>query len=184
MTNRDPEIPLLARRPCPRQRPKPPYSQRKLEILFWMIASLLTSVMMLHEFRWRIKFAALFFLACAISPSLIMFRLVSNAYRHEHDPPVMWSGRIVSVVLLVASALVYGDVTFGPPSSSTDALVFVFFPLWLLGGGAVILLVSVSVLRRRMEEHLLPGHCKECGYNLTGNVSGVCPECGTEVEAR
>jgi hypothetical protein len=22
------------------------------------------------------------------------------------------------------------------------------------------------------------GHCRKCGYNLTGNVSGVCPECG------
>ncbi len=27
-----------------------------------------------------------------------------------------------------------------------------------------------------------PGYCMECGYNLTGNVSGVCPECGTEIE--
>ena len=25
----------------------------------------------------------------------------------------------------------------------------------------------------------LPGHCLKCGYNLTGNVSGICPECGT-----
>ena len=25
------------------------------------------------------------------------------------------------------------------------------------------------------------GVCVRCGYNLTGNVSGVCPECGTEV---
>ncbi len=25
------------------------------------------------------------------------------------------------------------------------------------------------------------GHCQSCGYNLTGNVSGVCPECGTGV---
>ncbi len=24
------------------------------------------------------------------------------------------------------------------------------------------------------------GLCIKCGYNLTGNVSGVCPECGTE----
>jgi len=24
-----------------------------------------------------------------------------------------------------------------------------------------------------------PGHCRTCGYNLRGNVSGVCPECGT-----
>ncbi len=23
-----------------------------------------------------------------------------------------------------------------------------------------------------------PGHCPRCGYDLTGNVSGVCPECG------
>jgi hypothetical protein len=22
------------------------------------------------------------------------------------------------------------------------------------------------------------GHCRNCGYDLTGNVSGVCPECG------
>lgn len=25
------------------------------------------------------------------------------------------------------------------------------------------------------------GHCRRCGYDLTDNVSGVCPECGTEV---
>jgi hypothetical protein len=23
------------------------------------------------------------------------------------------------------------------------------------------------------------GHCASCGYNLRGNVSGRCPECGT-----
>ncbi|HNO78689.1 MAG TPA: hypothetical protein PKN33_11570 [Phycisphaerae bacterium] len=23
------------------------------------------------------------------------------------------------------------------------------------------------------------GHCQQCGYDLTGNESGVCPECGT-----
>jgi len=26
------------------------------------------------------------------------------------------------------------------------------------------------------------GKCVSCGYDLTGNVSGVCPECGTAVE--
>jgi hypothetical protein len=26
------------------------------------------------------------------------------------------------------------------------------------------------------------GLCVKCGYDLTGNVSGVCPECGTEVK--
>ncbi len=23
------------------------------------------------------------------------------------------------------------------------------------------------------------GYCRKCGYNLRGNTSGVCPECGT-----
>ena len=27
-----------------------------------------------------------------------------------------------------------------------------------------------------------PGHCRSCSYNLTGNVSGICPECGTSME--
>jgi len=26
-----------------------------------------------------------------------------------------------------------------------------------------------------------PGHCTACGYDLTGNTSGVCPECGKTV---
>ena len=25
---------------------------------------------------------------------------------------------------------------------------------------------------------IAPGHCRACGYDLTGNVSGRCPECG------
>ena len=28
---------------------------------------------------------------------------------------------------------------------------------------------------------VLPGHCRKCGYDLTGNVSGRCPECGRDV---
>ena len=27
------------------------------------------------------------------------------------------------------------------------------------------------------------GHCQKCGYDLTGNESGVCPECGMAIEA-
>lgn len=32
--------------------------------------------------------------------------------------------------------------------------------------------------RRRLTR---PGNCQSCGYNLTGNVSGICPECGTKL---
>ncbi len=33
-------------------------------------------------------------------------------------------------------------------------------------------------VRRRRAELLRAGQCSECGYDLTGNTSGVCPECG------
>ena len=57
-------------------------------------------------------------------------------------------------------------------------------PLWVvivssaglgLGLTAVPLLIrSLRAWRRRAV-----GHCPTCGYDLTGNVSGRCPECGT-----
>jgi len=30
----------------------------------------------------------------------------------------------------------------------------------------------------------LRGECIQCHYNLKGNASGVCPECGTRIYAR
>ncbi len=27
----------------------------------------------------------------------------------------------------------------------------------------------------------LKGHCQGCGYNLKGNETGVCPECGESI---
>lgn len=49
------------------------------------------------------------------------------------------------------------------------------FPLWVI---PVLIALPTTYLfwidRRRLPEHC----CSNCGYNLTGNVSGVCPECG------
>lgn len=40
----------------------------------------------------------------------------------------------------------------------------------------------VAVTRRRFRYHRRrPGHCLHCQYDLTGNTSGVCPECGREI---
>ena len=48
-------------------------------------------------------------------------------------------------------------------------------PLWLL------FLLSAApgvVLLWRHRRRRVPGFCRKCGYDLTGNVSGRCPECG------
>ena len=35
------------------------------------------------------------------------------------------------------------------------------------------------------DRHRIPsGHCQNCGYDLTGNLSGICPECGVKVDAQ
>lgn len=41
------------------------------------------------------------------------------------------------------------------------------------------LLYVLTTFRLDVEETL---YCRRCSYNLTGNVSGICPECGTPVE--
>lgn len=51
-------------------------------------------------------------------------------------------------------------------------------PLWMIAGALMAwpaIAVFVAWLKRRM---LDTGLCGSCGYDLTGNVSGTCPECG------
>lgn len=59
------------------------------------------------------------------------------------------------------------------------------FPEMLVGSailfGALIALVPLIVrglIVRRMGARLREGHCNGCGYDLTANQSGICPECG------
>jgi hypothetical protein len=37
---------------------------------------------------------------------------------------------------------------------------------------------------RRWHRRRRPGHCVQCGYNLTGNTSGRCPECGAALSLK
>jgi hypothetical protein len=72
----------------------------------------------------------------------------------------------------------------------------IFYPVMALGscmGGAfgnsfdvVVPLIWVPAawvyLRSRFRSPRYPkNHCQSCGYDLTGNVSGRCPECGTVI---
>lgn len=33
-----------------------------------------------------------------------------------------------------------------------------------------------------LDRHRAPGHCATCGYNLRGNTTAICPECGSAVD--
>lgn len=54
----------------------------------------------------------------------------------------------------------------------------VLIPLWI----PLLVVFLIFLLYRRRSGMVGVSACKRCGYNLTGNVSGVCPECGTAVE--
>lgn len=45
--------------------------------------------------------------------------------------------------------------------------------------GALSCYVGLAVRFRRRMPPFPEGHCQTCQYNLTGNESGICPECGT-----
>ena len=48
--------------------------------------------------------------------------------------------------------------------------------MWVLGNWFGRGRISLAA-RRVLNQNRLPT-CLECGYNLTGNTSGICPECG------
>jgi len=60
---------------------------------------------------------------------------------------------------------------------------FVFGILQMVGiAGALSGVVQVaSLFSGKREIRRKRGQCVQCGYNLTGNISGVCPECGQRI---
>lgn len=56
-----------------------------------------------------------------------------------------------------------------------DGWNMIIIPLWL-PLACMALLTVVLFIRNRARR--IEGLCRKCNYNLTGNESGVCPECG------
>ncbi len=73
--------------------------------------------------------------------------------------------------------LVWGPIIRMPP-----------WQLWLLNSSSVPLIVAVSFLAQRFVQRRSTHcddhpHCKGCDYDLHENTTGICPECGTLIEA-
>ncbi len=75
---------------------------------------------------------------------------------------------------------------FDRPPSGLSHVRFVSVPFWMpavmFGAPAVALMVVPRTLRLALHQRRRRrGLCVRCGYDLTGNDSGVCPECGEAV---
>jgi hypothetical protein len=75
------------------------------------------------------------------------------------------------------------EVATDPMNGSSSLCATV--PFWFLTLLLIILPVRAFLIpaARRWRRHCRRrmGLCIHCGYNLTGNVSGVCPECGVKI---
>jgi len=66
-------------------------------------------------------------------------------------------------------------VRWWPEFGFDDTSVGGNLPLWPF----ILLAIPIIAVRFYRDRRVPPGHCPNCRYNLTGNTSGLCPECGT-----
>ena len=51
-------------------------------------------------------------------------------------------------------------------------------PLWTV---FAVVVTPTAFMFYRDRRRIPPGHCQKCSYDLSGNVSGKCPECGKPI---
>jgi hypothetical protein len=96
------------------------------------------------------------------------------------DCPISQSGDHEFIAEILCELTFAGSERW-PPTIVSDTWGYgVVFSVWVVAALLGVPTAALWIIDRR---RVPPGHCP-CGYNLTGNVSGVCPECGAAVAGR
>ena len=77
------------------------------------------------------------------------------------------------------SSIIYGFVL--PFHGEYPASSILIVPLWL---PLLLVAIPTTILWYLDFRRFPPGHCPSCNYNLTGNTSGICAECGTPLASQ
>ncbi len=155
------------------------WRHRKLELAAWVlcIATSETVILLAGSFEFSLADAigVLLFSVWGAAPCVALWIFIGRAMRYERDRAWIWIGRALAAASFALTALAYLDAMY-LHVSSTSGLVVIFVPLWVGVGGAMTIALAQGLLKRRA--HGERAVCSTCGYDLTANVSGVCPECG------
>jgi hypothetical protein len=101
---------------------------------------------------------------------LLGYALAGKKYVRQKWPilVVYYSVVVIEVVLL--------DLPYG--FELVSCLTFIAGPCLALA----FFFMGITSRNALIADKLALSLCKNCGYNLTGNVSGICPECGETIE--
>ncbi len=114
-------------------------------------------------------------------PELILFepgperkRMLQQAV----NGPRTLAAAFLSVIVATGLFVLWDKLVASVPSRWS---VYLLFILSLIGFGIAIWLTRRDIRRRLRAQLTKKGIpvCIPCGYDLTGNVTGRCPECGT-----
>ena len=108
-------------------------------------------------------------------------RMVAMARLRRRWRLVKWVGLMLCVVLGAAWGISTQREWYTYRAylhrSSSERTSEVYIPIWM---PFLLTAVPTAIIFWR-DRRRIPAHCCQgCGYDLTGNTSGVCPECGVQ----
>jgi hypothetical protein len=123
-------------------------------------------------------------------PELLLFRTDEARKRATRKAtkeiflksPRVWLAGIALVAVFEACFFLLLESNVIPWPAKPVIIPFMMIAFGFVGGIWIVFPISKCrrFLRQRLSEEGIP-ICIECSYDLTGNASGICPECGTPV---
>ena len=120
--------------------------------------------------------------ACPCAAFVIARRKYRSRIAHRRKHFVVYYTVVAaSLVILVGTVNLLYPITsgFGDIVATALASIAVAVLLAAVLGGPFVGLDMLQVAKALASEVKI---CLQCGYDLTGNISGVCPECGSPTE--
>jgi hypothetical protein len=104
-----------------------------------------------------------------------------------------WIARTLAWLTMCACAALFASLVYGIGlTRHLSHLSWYDYPLLAIASLPVVaisygpaIILAILALRTIRKPPKIGNHpqCSNCGYNLTGNVSGICSECGTAIPA-